>query len=83
MTSVARKRAMRNETTKQRKGRRRRLAEAQNWRCCHCGTTLDFDTATIEHIVPCVLGGSNDWLNKAVSCLPCNQSHAPKTLRHP
>jgi 5-methylcytosine-specific restriction endonuclease McrA len=47
-----------------------RLGEAQNWRCCYCGIALDPDTLTIEHVIP--LGVSNEWVNLAAACLPCN-----------
>jgi uncharacterized protein (TIGR02646 family) len=47
-----------------------RLGEAQNWRCCYCGIVLDESTLTIEHVIPNQI--SNEWVNLAASCLPCN-----------
>lgn len=52
---------------------RERLAEAQNWRCCYCGVRMndllnDPDEATLEHIVPRALGGTDDEDNLAVAC---------------
>lgn len=57
--------------------KRCRLAEAQNWRCCWCGTECRpepnlKDSATIEHVTPKSLGGSDDWDNLAMACAYCN-----------
>jgi len=54
-----------------------RLAEAQNWRCCWCGTTCrpepsHANSATIEHVQPRSLGGANEWDNYAMACNHCN-----------
>jgi hypothetical protein len=42
------------------------LAEAQNWKCCWCGTYCipepgHSNSATIEHVTPRSLGGSDEW----------------------
>jgi 5-methylcytosine-specific restriction endonuclease McrA len=54
-----------------------RLAEAQNWRCCYCGTHLTETgsseaRATFEHIVPRKLGGEDVEDNIVVACAACN-----------
>lgn len=54
-----------------------RLGEAQNWRCCWCGERCrpesgHKDSATIEHVTPRSLGGSDDWENLAMACASCN-----------
>lgn len=60
-----------------------RIAEAQNWRCCWCGTECrpepDFpNSATIEHIHPRSLGGvdhrieEDPYENYAMACNRCN-----------
>jgi hypothetical protein len=65
-----------------------RLCEAQNWRCCYCGITLATgrpgnDTATMEHVVPKVAGGSNDWSNLVAACKLCNNARsAMKALKY-
>lgn len=55
---------------------RRRLAMQlgceQNWRCCYCGTALEPETLTIDHVEPFSLGGSNQWENLVGACGPCN-----------
>jgi 5-methylcytosine-specific restriction endonuclease McrA len=53
------------------------LAEAQNWRCCYCHTTLDPEgqhgpTPTLEHVVAIAVGGSDTPDNMAIACKPCN-----------
>jgi uncharacterized protein (TIGR02646 family) len=58
-----------------RRKKRFRLAEAQNWRCCYCGDRVDESQTTTEHIVPAALGGTNDWENLAMACFPCNQKN--------
>lgn len=41
-------------------------------RCRYCGTTEgDFH---IDHIVPVIVGGTNDPANLCVACAPCNHS---------
>jgi hypothetical protein len=53
------------------------LAEAQNWKCCWCGTHCipepgHSNSATIEHVTPRSLGGSDEWENLAMACAHCN-----------
>jgi hypothetical protein len=70
--------------------RRRRLAEAQNWRYCFCGCRMSDNPhhahgATIEHVVPKEHGGpKGHWGNQVASCRRCNQRRqVPKwQLRH-
>lgn len=60
-----------------------RLAEAQNWRCCWCGTKCTevpgySHSATIEHLQPRSLGGpdhkidEDPYNNYAMACASCN-----------
>ena len=59
---------------------RRRLAEAQNWRCCYCGCVTTDEAgrdssprqATLEHIVPRALGGPDHESNLVIACAACN-----------
>ena len=56
---------------------RSRLAEAQGWRCCWCELQMNIPNdrssdATIEHIIPMVLGGPDVIGNIAVACITCN-----------
>lgn len=44
-------------------------------RCVRCGET---DDLTIDHIVPIVHGGTDDYTNLRVLCRPCNSSKGPR-----
>lgn len=50
------------------------LWEKQDHRCCWCGRFLVLVRATIEHIIPKSLGGTNDFVNLAVAHHLCNQT---------
>jgi hypothetical protein len=40
---------------------------------CHwCGCPLDAQTATLEHVIPLVRGGTNRRENLVIACSPCN-----------
>jgi len=69
-----------------RRALRRRLAEAQGWRCCYCGVRLNETachpaSATLEHVVPVSRGGLDHEHNLVVACLDCNAWRADKRLR--
>lgn len=46
---------------------------SQHPHCKWCGATLTLATATIEHVVPLAVGGTNDEHNLALACATCNQ----------
>lgn len=48
--------------------------------CQYCGESLNFKTATIDHIVPKISGGKNDFTNCVTSCYTCNNSKGRRTL---
>lgn len=57
------------------------LGEAQNWRCCYCGTQTDtvFQAAkkdeykpTFEYVTPTSKGGADHPDNLVMACLRCN-----------
>ncbi len=50
------------------------LFKSRGNKCHYCNCELTHETATIEHIVPKFLGGSNKLSNLALSCGPCNHS---------
>ena len=67
-----------------RRNRKIGLAEAQNWRCAWCGGVMDEregrpDSATVEHLTPVRLGGSNRRDNLVSACASCNMSRAACT----
>ncbi len=61
------------------------LAEAQNWRCCWCGTRCvpesnKHNSATIEHVTPKCQGGTDTWENFAMACNRCNQARGVRSV---
>ena len=38
--------------------------------CVYCGST---EYLTLDHAIPLVRGGFNDWSNIVVACAPCNR----------
>jgi uncharacterized protein (TIGR02646 family) len=52
---------------------KRQLGEEQNWRCCYCGERLEYEMATIDHVIARCRGGNDDYANLVISCGPCNQ----------
>jgi len=50
---------------------KRQLLE-QDPHCKWCGATLTAKTATLEHVIPLSVGGTNDPNNIALACAACN-----------
>ncbi|WP_369817290.1 HNH endonuclease [Phenylobacterium sp. Root1277] len=70
-----------SELAKSHSKHRLRLAEAQNWRCAYCSGRLHMDGtrrdgATVEHVTPRMLGGSNSKDNLVAACRACNISRS-------
>lgn len=61
-----------------RKHRKRMLPKDPH--CRWCRRELTEETATVEHIVPRSLGGSNRADNLALACKPCNQTRGGKAV---
>jgi len=62
---------------------RKRLAEAQGWRCCYCGVRMidggqSPSSATLEHVVPRCQGGTDAEDNLVVACCTCNTARADR-----
>lgn len=51
-----------------------------NRRCAYCNKPLTKETFTLDHVIPKSKGGSSDASNLVVSCIPCNESKANKSL---
>lgn len=47
-------------------------------KCQYCDTTLNYKTATIDHVIPSSKGGKTNWTNCALSCGPCNSKKGDK-----
>jgi 5-methylcytosine-specific restriction endonuclease McrA len=48
------------------------LCRASSWQCTYCSKVLDKRTATRDHVVPVVRGGSDDISNIVIACKSCN-----------
>ena len=57
--------------------KREKIYTSDGHRCCYCGDSIH-DTAgmvlTLDHIVPCELGGDNKATNLVTACRSCNSS---------
>lgn len=73
------KAAQKARVLKKKKALRAFLHERQRGRCAICTARLGAKTH-IDHILPKILGGSNDRSNLQLTCAPCNWSKGP---RHP
>lgn len=52
---------------------RRKVYDMAGGRCQICGTPIDFDNYTLDHIIPLSRGGANDISNYRAACRICNQ----------
>ena len=41
-------------------------------KCYWCGKQLEFNVATLEHIIPKSIGGTNAYENLTIACQSCN-----------
>ena len=48
--------------------------------CRYCGTYLDEQDLTLDHVVPRSKGGTNAQVNLAVCCAPCNSDKGDDDL---
>lgn len=58
---------------------RENILARDNWTCQYCGTKLNRNTATIDHIVPRSKGGPNTWSNMVACCVSCNNKKGNRT----
>lgn len=50
--------------------------------CVYCGASLaDGAVMTLDHLLPCSLGGSNSERNLVTACRPCNSARQDMALR--
>jgi 5-methylcytosine-specific restriction endonuclease McrA len=42
-------------------------------RCVYCGTALQLETATLDHVYPIARGGTSASGNLVTACAPCNR----------
>ena len=53
----------------------------ENPYCVYCEIKLSLGSATIEHLKPIILGGTDDPENLAIACSPCNWIRGQQTRR--
>lgn len=56
------------------------LAERWGWVCWYCRSKLNYNSFTIDHIIPCAQGGSHELNNLALSCGFCNRAKSDYPL---
>lgn len=42
------------------------------YQCLYCGTQVNNNTGTLDHVLPLSKGGKTTWENIATACSPCN-----------
>ncbi|MBL7662813.1 HNH endonuclease [bacterium] len=50
-----------------------------NFRCQYCHSTLNYRSATLDHVVPRSQGGSTNWSNIVSACADCNRKKGSRT----
>lgn len=68
-----------NKKWKHPRFRKKVLFNRDNWSCQFCGCKLNWETVTIDHVMPSSRGGQTSWLNCVAACKPCNKRKADKT----
>jgi 5-methylcytosine-specific restriction endonuclease McrA len=69
----------------------RKIVERDGSRCVYCQRELDYSTAgngesnsaSFDHVIRLVDGGSNTWENVVCACRGCNQRNANKSIADP
>ena len=56
------------------------LFNRDEWKCQYCGCVLNYETVTVDHIIPRSKGGKTSWKNCISSCKSCNKRKADKDL---
>jgi hypothetical protein len=59
---------------------KRLICQRDEWTCMYCGTPVNQDTFSVDHIQPRARGGRSTFENTVCACKPCNSRKADKTL---
>lgn len=51
---------------------RRNIFRRDSYSCVYCGVVGNNDNLTIDHVVPRVMGGKDEWTNLVTACSRCN-----------
>lgn len=60
---------------------RKNILTRDSYECQYCGREFSSGDLTIDHVIPKVQGGSNDWTNVVGSCRNCNIKKGGRTPR--
>ena len=60
---------------------KRLVCQRDEWRCAYCGTPVNSETYSIDHVLPRSKGGRSTFENTVCCCKPCNARKADKLLR--
>jgi len=59
---------------------RQTIYEKTNYHCYYCGTALNPENWSVDHIIPISLGGSDELDNLTGACISCNKRKKNHTL---
>lgn len=59
--------------------RKRVLFNRDGWKCQYCCVKLDWNTVTIDHVLPRSRGGQTSWKNCVAACKKCNIAKGSRT----
>jgi 5-methylcytosine-specific restriction endonuclease McrA len=58
---------------------RRNIFKRDHMTCQYCGARPGSSELTIDHVIPRSLGGTSNWENCVLACVPCNARKANRT----
>lgn len=58
---------------------RRNIYQHYKNQCCYCGGKFSTRELNLDHVMPRSRGGSTNWDNIVLSCIPCNTRKADRT----
>lgn len=61
--------------------KRKAIYERDEYRCVYCGNLVSEQTASLDHLRPRELDGTNDPRNLVTACISCNASKQDLPLR--
>jgi len=59
---------------------RQQVWRKTNKRCAYCGINLKYEDMTVDHLVPVMHGGTNDFDNLLAACRSCNHRKGTSSL---
>jgi 5-methylcytosine-specific restriction endonuclease McrA len=60
---------------------RKNILVRDGYKCQYCGDDFNSGDLTVDHIIPKVQGGNNDWTNVVACCRSCNIRKGGRTPR--